>query len=199
MRLIEITSPIYQDKSGMQWPINTSKELPVVKQYIDKIIQVTQEAIRDFKYPMAYHFWIRLNQEKTISNFLDTLKKNYLQRNGFLIKYIQAKESESDGALGEHHHIILFVDNKLTRPGALSYFLNRQTGEGKLLFLYGVPKSRDALQHMPMRTEVDIKNVVHRASYLAKTRSKTAGDGVIQMTTSRPRKETTQPITIKGL
>ena len=42
---------------------------------------------------------------------------------------------------------------------------------------------------MTLKTEDEIKDVIHRASYLAKTRSKVIGDGVIQMTTSRLAKE----------
>ena len=104
MKLIEITNPIYLDNNGIEWAINADNKIPVIKQYIDKIINVTQEAIRDFKSPIVYNFWLRLREGKTISNFLDTLKKYYFQKYGFLIKYVQVKES--DGDKFDHHHML---------------------------------------------------------------------------------------------
>jgi len=187
MKLIEITNPIYLDNNGIEWAINADNKIPVIKQYIDKIINVTQEAIRDFKSPIVYNFWLRLREGKTISNFLDTLKKYYFQKYGFLIKYVQVKES--DGDKFDHHHILLFVDRRFAHPSSLSHFLTKQTGKDKLLFCQDIPKGNNNHEYMTLKTEDEIKDVIHRASYLAKTRSKVIGDGVIQMTTSRLAKE----------
>lgn len=203
MKLQVITSPAYTDNQGITWEINCDKDNPAIKQYIEALIRITKEAKQQFKKPMAYHFWIRLNEGRTITEFMDNLKKKYLRNNDFNIIYLRVKETnEKDG---EHHHILLFLDQAKTRPNSLSLALSKLHGKRKLLFRYELCEWQSLISdeerfreevygekikkifHFQMKTEQDMANIINRGSYLAKTRSKLIGAGLVVISTSRQR------------
>ena len=201
MKLQFITSPTYTDNQGITWEINCDRDKPVIKQYIEALIATTKEAKQQFKYPMAYHLWIRLNEGRTITEFMDNLKKKYSRNNNFNIIYFRVKETNKKD--GEHHHILLFLDQAKTRPNSILSALNKLQGKNKLLFRYELRGWESLISdeerfrwlmhgekikniyHLQMRTEQDMANIINRGSYLAKTRTKKIAQGVVQMSTSK--------------
>lgn len=202
MKLQVITSPTYTDNQGQTWDINCDKYNSVVRQYMEALIKITKEAKEAFKNPMAYHFWIRLNEGRKITEFMDNLKKRYLRNNGFNIIYLRVKEFDDDHK--EHHHIFLYLDQHKTRPNSLSSVLRDFQGEGKLLFNYELciweseitdeqrwraevyGEKLKKIYHLPLRTEQDVANAINKGSYLAKTYTKRIGAGRVNISTSRP-------------
>ncbi len=203
MKLQFITSPTYTDNQGTTWAINCDRDKPVIKQYIEALIRITKEAKQQYKKPMAYHFWIRLNEGRTITEFMDNLKKRYARRCDFNIIYLRVKEFNNNHK--EHHHIFIFLEESKTRPNSLSYTLSNFQGVGKLLLNYELREWKSEISdeerfrsevcgekikkifHLQMRTEQDMANIINRGSYLAKTWTKKIGQGVVQISTSKCR------------
>lgn len=183
MKLTLTTEKNYLDAQGFNWTINANKELPIIKQHMDKIISITKQAIRLYKNPIAYHFWIRVNEDSSIIKFTDLLRKKFLRSNNLNIQYIRVKEYDNEKY--HHHHFFVFLDRAVTHPNSLSYFLANNTGKNKALLFHEVCKSRTKKKpFMTMANEEEVKDVVNRASYLAKVRSKILHQGVRQISTS---------------
>ena len=120
-----ITSNTYRDRLGNDWLVNANENKPIIKQHMDKIIDIALQAKQLFKRPIAYHFWIRLNQDYSIIKFVELLKKHYLRRVNLKIEYVRVEEY--DEIKYNHHHFFLFVDRTVAHPQSLSYFLNSHT------------------------------------------------------------------------
>ena len=116
-----ITNNNYIDRHGNDWLIQADKDIPVIKQHMDKIIDVALQAKQLFKRPIAYHFWVRINHGRTITQFVDLLKKHYLRRVKLKIEYIRVEEEDKIKHL--HHHFYLFVDKTFTHEQSLPVFL----------------------------------------------------------------------------
>ena len=204
MKLRIITSPTYTDSQGQTWDINCDKYNPVVQQYMEALVKITKEAKEVFRYPMAYHFWIRLNEGRKITEFMDNLKKRYARNNNINIIYLRVKEFDKNQ--NEHHHVFLYLDQAKTRPSSLGTVLRDLQGKGKLLFNYELctwesditdeeryradvyGEKVKKVYHLPLRTEQDVANTINKGSYLAKTYTKRIGAGQVNISTSRPNK-----------
>lgn len=124
-----ITDKNYRDRHGNVWLVKASKKLPIIKQHMDKIIDVALQAKKRFKRPMAYHLWIRLNDNYSIIKFIDLLKKHYLRSVNSRIEYVRVEEEtiRKDNRAYKHHHLMLFVDIDVANPFSLPYFMAKNT------------------------------------------------------------------------
>lgn len=89
-----------------------------------------------------------------------------------MVSWFISKTKEPFGEKLDHHYVFLFIDRCLTLLSWLSYFLTKKNGKDKLLLCEDIPRGNNYGAYMALTTENEIFDVVYRASYLAKTRSK---------------------------
>ena len=119
-----LTNKNYRDNHDNDWRVIASKTNPIIKNYMDSIIKTITTATELMRRPIAYHFWIRLNEGVNITKFTDMLNKHFMRRNNFKIKYIRVREYEKQHY---HHHFMLFVDTAIVHPQSIVYFLRSHT------------------------------------------------------------------------